>query len=411
MNLTLPMKNLFFLFLLACTPFSTLAADVAGTWEARFETQLGQQKYTFNFQVEDGKVIAKATVDSGGESRDVEFKSAKLEGDTLSFVEIRQIQDRTIPIEFTGKVGENTIQFTRRVGELVGQESEARRVKAEQDRPRRRRGGFGGPIELGPDDVQAFPDPPASIVEKRDGIARGKLEMIEYQSKTVGTTRKMNVYTPPGYTTDKKYPVLYLLHGIGGDETEWERFARPDRLMDNLIADGKAVPMIIVMPNGRAQKNDRAEGNVMASAPAFAVFEGDLLNDVIPAIESRYSVSADREDRALAGLSMGGGQTLNFGFGNMDQFAWMGGFSSAPNTKDPAELIPDPVATKKKMKLIYLSCGKKDGLIGISQRVHRYLKENEVPHLWNVDGHAHDATHWRNNLYHFAQRVFQPDAD
>jgi enterochelin esterase-like enzyme len=234
--------------------------------------------------------------------------------------------------------------------------------------------------------------------------------MIEYQSKTVGTTRKMNVYTPPGYTTEKKYPVLYLLHGIGGDETEWERFARPDRLIDHLIADGKAVPMIIVMPNGRAQKNDRAEGNVMASAPAFAVFEADLLNDVIPTIESRYSVSSDREDRALAGLSMGGGQTLNFGFGNMDQFAWMGAFSSAPNTKAPAELIPDPVATKEKMKLIYLSCGKKDGLIGISQRVHRHLKEKEVPHLWNVDGHAHDATHWRNNLYHFAQRVFQAEA-
>ena len=91
--------------------------------------------------------------------------------------------------------------------------------------------------------------------------------MIEYDSKTVGTTRKMQVYTPPGYSKDKKYPVLYLLHGIGGDETEWQRFATADVLLDNLIADGKAVPMIIVMPNGRAQKNDRAEGNVMAAAP------------------------------------------------------------------------------------------------------------------------------------------------
>ena len=91
--------------------------------------------------------------------------------------------------------------------------------------------------------------------------------MIEYDSKTVGTKRKMQVYTPPGYTTDKKYPVLYLLHGIGGDETEWQRFATPDVLLDNLIADGKAVPMIVVMPNGRAQKNDRAEGNSMAAAP------------------------------------------------------------------------------------------------------------------------------------------------
>ena len=87
----------------------------------------------------------------------------------------------------------------------------------------------------------------------------------------------MNVYTPPGYSADKKYPVLYLLHGIGGDETEWQRFCKPDVILDNLIADGKAVPMIVVMPNGRAQKNDRAEGNVFASAPAFAEFEEDLL--------------------------------------------------------------------------------------------------------------------------------------
>ena len=172
------------------------------------------------------------------------------------------------------------------------------------ERPRRERprGGFGGPIELGPDDKQTYPDPPDGIVEKRDDIPHGKLEMIEYESKTVGTTRKMNVYTPPGYSDEKKYPVLYLLHGIGGDETEWQRFATPDVLLDNLIADGKAVPMIVVMPNGRAQKNDRAEGNVMAIAPAFAVFENDLLDDVIPAIESRYSVKADRQHRALAGL-------------------------------------------------------------------------------------------------------------
>lgn len=272
---------------------------------------------------------------------------------------------------------------------------------------RRPRGGFGGPIELGPDDKQRYPDPPDSIVQKRDGIVRGKLEMIEYESKSVGTTRKMNVYTPPGYSTDRKYPVLYLLHGIGGDETEWERYATPDVLFDNLIADKKAVPMIVVMPNGRAQKNDRAEGNVFAAAPAFAKFEDDLLKDVIPTIESRYSVDVDREQRALAGLSMGGGQSLNFGLKHLDTFAWIGGFSSAPNTKAPEELVPAPEQTKKQLKLLWLSCGNKDGLIRFSQRTQRYLKEKQVPHVWNVDSHGHDPTHWRNNLYHFAQRVFR----
>lgn len=272
--------------------------------------------------------------------------------------------------------------------------------------PPRRRGGFGGPIELGPDDVAVYGAPPEGFKSEKD-VPHGKLEMIEYESTTVGTTRKLNVYTPPGYTTDQKYPVLYLLHGIGGDETEWQRFASPNLLLDNLIAEGKAVPMIVVMPNGRAQKNDRAEGNVMASAPAFAVFEKDLLNDVIPAIESKYLVDARREMRAIAGLSMGGGQSFNFGLGNLDTFAWVGPFSAAPNTKPAEELIPDVDAAKAKLKLLWISCGNKDGLIRISQNVHQFLKKNEIDHVWHVDGHGHDPQHWSSSLYWFAQSVFQ----
>ena len=278
--------------------------------------------------------------------------------------------------------------------------------------PRGRRGrGFGGPVQLGPQDIQAFPDPADSISEKRADIPRGKLELISYESKTVGTTRRMNVYTPPGYSTNETYPVLYLLHGIGGDETEWLRFAPVNCLFDNLIADGKAVPMIVVMPNGRAQKNDRAEGNVFDAAPAFAVFERDLLDDVIPAIESKYSVRRDRKHRALAGLSMGGGQALNFGLSHLDTFAWVGGFSSAPNTLAPEKLIPDPPEAKTRLSLLWLSCGNKDGLMEVSQKVQRYLQEHDIPHVWNVDTHGHDPTHWRNNLFHFSQRLFKTPAE
>jgi enterochelin esterase-like enzyme len=282
------------------------------------------------------------------------------------------------------------------------------RVQANQPAtaPQRRNGRMNRPIVLGPDDKQLFPDPPDEISQKRDGISHGKLEMIEYDSKTVGTKRKMQVYTPPGYSKDKKYPVLYLLHGIGGDETEWERFAKPDVLEDNLLADGKAVPMIIVMPNGRAEADDHPKGDVMRHAPAFAKFEDDLLKDVIPTIKSRYSVESDREHRALAGLSMGGGQSLNFGLAHVDTFAWVGGFSSAPNTKAPEKLLPDPDQAKK-LKLLWVSCGNQDGLISISQGVHAYLKEHDVQHVWNVDSHAHDPTEWRNNLYYFMQRIFR----
>lgn len=272
---------------------------------------------------------------------------------------------------------------------------------------RPRGGGFGGQIELSADDKPAFDPPPPGFDKRRDDIKHGKVEMIEYDSKTVGTTRKMLVYTPPDYSTDKKYPVLYLLHGIGGDETEWRRFASPEILLDNLIADGKAVPMIIVMPNGRAQKNDRPEGNVYASAPAFAAFEQDLLNDVIPAIESRYSVNTNREYRAIAGLSMGGGQALNFGLGHLDKFAWIGGFSAAPNMKQPKQLLPDPAAAKSQIKLLFISCGNKDFLIRNSQNLHRYLKENDVPHIWHVDDNGHDPKHWKNSLWYFVQKIFK----
>jgi enterochelin esterase-like enzyme len=281
------------------------------------------------------------------------------------------------------------------------------RRRERQSRRGRGRGGFGGPIVLGPDDKPAFDDPPANFSEIRDDISHGKLETIEYDSKTVGTRRKMNVYTPPGYSAEHRYPVLYLLHGIGGDETEWQRSCKPNVILDNLIADGKAVPMIIVMPNGRAQKNDRAEGDVFAAAPAFEKFEDDLLEDVIPMVESRYSVRADREHRALAGLSMGGGQSLNFGLTNLDTFAWVGGFSSAPNTKPPAELVSDPAVVREKLKLLWLSCGREDRLIRISRGVHSHLKEHQVPHVWHVDSHGHDPTHWSKNLYLFTQRIFK----
>lgn len=282
----------------------------------------------------------------------------------------------------------------------------ARSERPEPSRRSERPRPPGPPIVLNPDDVPAFPDPPADISEEKD-VPHGKLEMIEYDSKSIGTTRRMQVYTPPGYTKDKKYPVLYLLHGIGGDETEWERFAHPNSLLDNLIAEGKAAPMIVVMPNGRAQKNDRAEGNVFASAPAFSAFEKDLLEDVIPTIESRYAVHSDREHRALAGLSMGGGQALNFGLAHLDTFAWIGAFSAAPNTKPAAELVSDPEDARRQLKLLWLACGSKDNLLRVSQGVHAYLKEKGIPHVWHVDGHAHDPTEWRNNLYLFAQRIFR----
>jgi enterochelin esterase-like enzyme len=258
------------------------------------------------------------------------------------------------------------------------------------------------------DKAEKFPAPPKGFDTRRDGIDRGKLETVEYDSTTVGVKRKARVYTPPGYTKDKKYPVLYLLHGIGGDENEWARGGTPDVILDNLFADKKAVPMIVVLPNGRAAKDVTARDPIPKQSPAFAAFEKDLLTDLIPFVEKTYSVKADRESRALAGLSMGGGQALNFGLAHLDTFAWVGGFSSAPNTRRPADLIKDHADAAKKLRLLYVACGDKDGLMRISQGVHDMLVEKKVPHVYRVipDG-RHDFKVWKSDLYHFAQLLFR----
>jgi enterochelin esterase-like enzyme len=251
---------------------------------------------------------------------------------------------------------------------------------------------------------------PAGFDSLRIGIAHGKIDTISYFSKTVGKNRRAIIYTPPAYSKSKKYPVLYLLHGIGGDEKEWLNGGHPQVILDNLYAENKIEPMIVVMPNGRATKDDSAKGNIMApdKVQAFATFEKDLLGDLIPFIEKKYPVLKDREHRAIAGLSMGGGQSLNFGLGNLDQFAWIGGFSSAPNTKPPEQLLPNPEDARKKLKLLWISCGDADGLITYSQRTHDYLNANNVPHIYYIEPGVHDFKVWKNSLFMFSQLLFKP---
>jgi enterochelin esterase-like enzyme len=251
---------------------------------------------------------------------------------------------------------------------------------------------------------------PVGFDSLRTGIAHGKIDTITYFSKTVGKNRRALIYTPPAYSKSKEYPVLYLLHGIGGDEKEWLNGGHPQVILDNLYAENKIEPMIVVMPNGRATKDDSAKGNIMApdKVQAFATFEKDLLNDLIPFIEKKYPVLKDREHRAIAGLSMGGGQSLNFGLGNLDQFAWIGGFSSAPNTKPPEQLLPNPEDARKKLKLLWISCGDNDGLITYSQRTHDYLNANDVPHIYYIEPGVHDFKVWKNSLFMFSQLIFKP---
>jgi enterochelin esterase-like enzyme len=431
MNARSPLAVLAF----AVISFPALAADITGTWKADFNTQRGLQKYTFTFKQDSAGLTGKISADTGGQKREADLKEGKVEGDNVTFVELLSFQGNELRIVYTGKISADEIKFTRKVGDLGTSEAVAKRGEATaaattpsqpppgapgQGAPGRRggRGGFGGPITLGPDDKPAFPPVPEGFDKPRESAEHGKLERVDYESKTVGAKRWMQVYTPPGYSQDRRYPVLYLLHGIGGNENEeWTRQGVSNVVLDNLIADKKIEPMIVVFPNGNAAAGAAAGGRGGATGGRGALgggfggwgtpFENDLLKDIIPFIESHYSVQANRDSRAVAGLSMGGGQALNIGLGNLDTFAWVGGFSSAPNTKPAAELVPDPGEATKQLKLLYISCGNKDGLIRMSQGVHAYLKEKNVPHVWHVDDHAHDFQHWKKALYLFGQQVFK----
>lgn len=282
---------------------------------------------------------------------------------------------------------------------------------SETTSPAQARADFARPISLAPDDVRAFAAPPPGFADPGPGVAAGRIEDLDYRSGITGTRRQARIYLPAGYQSGRRYPVLYLLHGIAGNQDEWRGYVRAPAILDNLYASARAVPMIVVMPNGRALPDDGPPPAdkvfTPANAAGFEKFERDLLDFLIPAVDSTYPTFGDRAHRAIAGLSMGGGQALNFGLAHLDQFAWVGGFSPAPNTRGIAELVPDPASARRELDLLYLSCGNQDGLISVAQAVHRGLAQRAVPHVWNVDGHGHDRDSWAENFYRFAQLIFR----
>ena len=240
------------LLILAALPLSALAANVTGTWKADFDTQIGQQKYTYTLKQDGTNLTGKAAADISGEKHEADLKEGKVEGDTVSFVETLNYQGNDIRITYTGKLSGNELKLSRQVGEFASEEATAKLDAASapaQPAPdaganaargargargggaggggaRGGGGGFGGgAVNLSPEDnKEAFPKAPAGFDQARDGIAKGKLERVDYEATAVqpGLKRWMEVYTPAGYSKDKKYPVLFLLHGIGGNEDrEW----------------------------------------------------------------------------------------------------------------------------------------------------------------------------------------------
>ena len=239
--------------------------------------------------------------------------------------------------------------------------------------------------------------PPSGYDSRRSNIAHGTIKEINYYSTATNSTRKAKIYLPPGYSSSQKYSVLYLLHGIGGNENEWPYNGKPDMIADNLIADGKIKPSIIVFPNGNATGSGVGDG--------WENFTKDLVGSLIPYIEKNYSVYADREHRAISGLSMGGGQTYNIGFTNLDVFAYIGGYSAAPNTKSTNVLFPDNGAkAKSSLKLLFISCGSTDSLKTYGDSIHNFCQSKQINHVyWTLQGRGHDWSVWSPSLWNNLQ--------
>ncbi|MBN1697235.1 MAG: hypothetical protein JW881_06960 [Spirochaetales bacterium] len=255
-------------------------------------------------------------------------------------------------------------------------------------------GFFGIPVCL---IAQTLPvTPPTGYDQARSSTQKGQVSYVNYQSSATNSQRRARIYLPPGYSTDRQYSVMYLLHGIGGNEDEWYNNGAPHVILDNLIADGKIEPFVLVLPNGNATGTGVSDG--------WENFTNDLLNSLIPYIESNYSVHTDRQHRALAGLSMGGGQSLNIGLPNVDKFPYIGAFSSAPNTYSNDRLFPNPANTRQQLKLLFLSIGTNDDLKSYNDRVSSYCNSNNIPNTYFIiQGAGHDWNVWKQSLWNFTQ--------
>lgn len=260
------------------------------------------------------------------------------------------------------------------------------------------------------DSLIEVPGSPARFDERQD-VPRGVLHIREYTSTVLKLRRRVVVYVPPQYDSEsnRRFPVLYLRHGAAGLEDTWSEVGRAGVIADNLVAQRKALPMIIVMPNGYA--NNLGDG---ASAEAVEATGKELMNEIIPMIEKNYRVLNGRESRAIAGLSMGGGQAFLTGLRNLDKFAWVAEFSSGNISDVDFQLgkaapgfLDDPASTNKRLRLLFLSCGTEDPRYQGQLDLVDTLKKHNIRHQWYSTPGAHEWKVWRHSLAELLPRLFQ----
>jgi len=246
-------------------------------------------------------------------------------------------------------------------------------------------------------------------------VPHGEIHHHFYRSKVVGDDRGYFVYTPPGYDPRGKqtYPVLYLLHGYSDDASAWTAVGRANVILDNLIARGKAKPMLIVMPLGYGAPEVLSPGSGVFQDPGitqrnFDRFRDALLTEVIPRVETEYLVTKDRDSRAIAGLSMGGAESLLTGLNTLNEFAWIGAFSSGGITPDFDKQFPAlDASANTHLRLLWIACGTDDHLIEINRTLRAWLGSKGVRHMDIETPGAHTWLVWRRNLTEFAPLLFR----
>ena len=251
-----------------------------------------------------------------------------------------------------------------------------------------------------------------SMYFEEQAVPHGVVHQHWYQSKTTGNARGLFVYTPPGYDSNakKKYPVLYLLHGAGDSEHAWIEAGKANRLADNLIASGKMKPMLIVMPNGFATfQANKLKSEV--KKPEISAFEKDLLSDIIPYIQESYNVSAKREKRAIAGLSMGGRQAVTIGLTNLEDFSYVAGFSAAVrNTSEDkrvSSVLSKPKEVNAKLNLFWMGCGRQDWLFDTNNKFSEMLSQKGIDHTFYPTEGTHNWHVWIPYLYEVLPLLFK----
>lgn len=256
---------------------------------------------------------------------------------------------------------------------------------------------------------------PASLPWEIADVPRGAIDHHFYRSAVVGDNRDFYVYTPPGYdpAAKKTYPVLYLLHGYSDDASGWTSVGVANVIIDNLIAQGKAKPMLIVMTLGYGAPEIVQRGGPGLRAPGllktnYEKYRDALFTEVVPQVEKEYRVSKDRNSRAIAGLSMGGAESLFVGLNALDRFAWIGSFSAGGAAEDYAGTFPNLDAkANAKIRLLWIACGTDDRLIEPNRKFREWLKSKGVEHTTIETPGAHTWMVWRRNLANFAPLLFQ----